>query len=193
MRRKESSDMKPVGCSTLLPVFCITLILLSASQSIYADPVARSLGPVSPALHPIATKTNFEGEASALRSFGAPGNPDTLFKRATNTPSVPSNGTYTVTNLLRTASGISASPAPFAIETAMADFATRSSDVFFGGVDAVPVPESSTLFLLGLGLIALSQIPLRRLAKKSPPADLKPIAHDMSKQEQAKKGSSLAA
>jgi hypothetical protein len=61
------------------------------------------------------------------------------------------------------------------------------------GNHAVPVPESSTLFLLGLGLIGLAQIPLRRLTKRSSGASLQADAKDLSEQTEAEKDSSLAA
>lgn len=58
---------------------------------------------------------------------------------------------------------------------------------------AVPVPESSTLFLLGLGLIGLAQIPLRRLTKRPSRASLQPDTKDLSEKTEAEKDSSLAA
>lgn len=112
---------------------------------------------------------------------------------AKTAPTVLADGTYAVTGFLTTAASVSASLNPFAVGSAKSDFASRSGDGFFVGVDAVPVPESSTLFLLGLGLIALAQIPLRRLTKKSSSDNLELDSTDIPKQTEAEKDPSLAA
>lgn len=72
-------------------------------------------------------------------------------------------------------------------------FASQMEAGSHRGSHAVPVPESSTLFLLGLGLIGLAQIPLRRLAKRPSSASLQADAKDVSEQTEAEKDSSLAA
>ena len=76
------------------------------------------------------------------------------------------DGTYLVVGFLQTSASVSGS-GNLQVGSAKADFASQAGDGFFVGVDATPVPESSTLFLLGLGLIALAQFPIRRFTKRS--------------------------
>lgn len=244
--------------SRIFTAFSISLALLSFTPTIYADPVARWLGPWAPTLNPIVTNIEFGGDASAFRSFGNLGDAETLpdtaasaFSRASAdssflgggsastglafnrsfllsdspggwnvtlsgrlvgllfaaNPTAPAatvfagaqivggpsllfgptsitpgfqrniddaksgtavlaDGTYNVVGFLQTSASVSGS-GNLQVGSAKADFASQAADGFFVGVDATPVPESSTLFLLGIGLIALAQLPMRRLTKKS--------------------------
>lgn len=69
-----------------------------------------------------------------------------------------SDGTYTVTGFLITSASVGSTGNPLSTGGARADFASQDADGFFVGVDATPVPESSSILLLGIGMITLGQL-----------------------------------
>ncbi|HEU4635590.1 MAG TPA: PEP-CTERM sorting domain-containing protein [Edaphobacter sp.] len=136
---------------------CFTLVLLCVSGQMIAEPLGRLQGNQAyTGWLRIADRTAVQRRPASDHTFGL-GTPEVLGAGAV------SDDSSARLQRVRFTSKYEDALTELTPEIGRAAPTTAKSHA---DTDADRVPESSTLFLLGLGLVGLAQLPVRKLAKK---------------------------
>jgi hypothetical protein len=150
--------MRFVDSSSLVKFSCVVLTLLPSSGKIHAEPFGSESGSWPSNFSLFFADTGIPVDVGALEYFDTLHMSEVFVARNTG-----SDSGADVTELLLSSHDMGVIPA----EGAQLELSPSVNGMLLAQVEAVPAPESSTLFLLGLGLLGLAQIPIRKLARKS--------------------------
>jgi hypothetical protein len=150
--------MRFIDSTSLIKFSCVALTLLSSSSKIYAKPFGEASGSWPSTFSLLFVTTEAPLEIESLEHFDTLHVSEVLIARNTV-----SDSGADVTELLLSSYGVGVIPAV----SAPLELGPSVNGMLLAQVEAVPAPESSTLFLLGLGLLGLAQVPIRKLAKRS--------------------------
>lgn len=150
--------MRFIDSNNLIKFSCVALMLLSSSSKLYAKPFGDVSGSWPSAFSSLFVMTRVPLEMESLEHFDTFHTSEVLIARNAGDDSGAA-----LTELLLSSSDMGVTSA----ESAQLELNSSMNGMLLAEVEAVPAPESSTLFLLGLGLLGLAQIPVRKLAKRS--------------------------
>lgn len=150
--------MRFIDSNNLIKFSCVALTLLPSSSQIYAKPFGEPSGSWPSAFRLLFVTTEVPLELESFEHL------DTLhISEALIARNAMSDSGLSVAELLLSSCGAGVLPA----KGAPLELGPSVNSMLLVQVEAVPAPESSTLFLLGLGLLGLAQVPIRKLAKRS--------------------------
>jgi len=150
--------MRFIDSNNLIKFSCVALTLLSFPGRIYAKPFGNTFNSWPSTFSLLFVKTDSPLEMESLEHFDPLHTSEVLLARNAD-----SDSGADVTGLLLSPYGMGL----IQDESRSLELGLSVNGLLLAQVEAVPAPESSTLFLLGLGLLGLAQVPIRRLAKRS--------------------------